>query len=199
MRPRRHAHRHPQPQRPTATAARPCARCEGGVVRPFRFQHTWVVPAGTAATFAALADVDAYPRWWPQVRRVHRIDADSGHAYVRSLLPYTLDLVLTREVEDADAGVLRVRLGGDLEGWSEFRLEPATRARHAPADAVTLARYAQEAVVTARGLDHLTPVAAPVLRLNHAWMMRAGERGLAAWLGRPAAPGTSDGSGTVSR
>ncbi|WP_323097687.1 SRPBCC family protein [Intrasporangium sp. YIM S08009] len=168
-------------------------------MRPFRFQHSWLVPAGTAATFAALADVDAYPQWWPQVRQVRRIDADSGHAYVRSLLPYTLDLVLTREVEDADGGVLRVRIGGDLEGWSEFRLEPATSDRRARAGAVTLARYSQEAVVTARGLDRLTPVAAPVLRLNHAWMMRAGERGLAAWLGRSAGPGESDGSGTVSR
>ena len=169
-------------------------------MRPFRFQHTWLVPADTAATFAALADVDAYPQWWPQVRQVRRIDADSGHAYVRSLLPYTLDLVLTRDVEDADAGVLRVRIGGDLEGWSEFRLEPARAERRgSAAGAMTLARYAQEAVVTTRGLDRLTPVAAPVLRVNHAWMLRAGERGLAAWLGRPAGPGEPDGSGTVSR
>jgi len=168
-------------------------------VRPFRFQHTWLVPAGAAATFAALADVDAYPRWWPQVRQVRRIDDDSGHAYVRSLLPYTLDLVLTREVQDADAGVLRVRIGGDLEGWSEFRLEPAASGRPTREGTVTLARYAQEAVVTTRGLDRLTPVAAPVLRLNHAWMMRAGERGLAAWLARPAGPEAPDGSGTVTR
>ena len=168
-------------------------------MRPFRFQHTWLVPAGPAVTFAALADVDAYPRWWPQVRQVRRIDADSGHAYVRSLLPYTLDLVLTREVEDADAGVLRVRIGGDLEGWSEFRLEPAQRDPHTPAGAATVARYAQEAVVTTHGLDRLTPVAAPVLRLNHTWMMRAGERGLAAWLAGPARRGESGGSGTVSR
>ncbi len=167
-------------------------------MRPFRFRHTWVVPADTAATFAALADVDAYPRWWPQVRRVRRIDADSGHAYVRSLLPYTLDLVLTREVEDAEAGVLRVRIGGDLEGWSEFRLEPGP-GRPTPGRTVTLARYTQEAVVTTGGLERLTPVAAPVLRLNHTWMMRAGERGLAAWLGRPSGTGEPGGSGTVAR
>ena len=168
-------------------------------MRPFRFQHTWLVPAGVTATFAALADVDAYPQWWPQVRGVRRIDADSGHAYVRSLLPYTLDLVLTREVEDADAGLLRVRIGGDLEGWSEFRLEPGAGDGGEGAGVVTLARYAQEAVVTTLGLDRLTPVAAPVLRLNHAWMMRSGERGLAAWVGRGAGPEPPGGSGTVSR
>ena len=168
-------------------------------MRPFHFRHTWVVPADTAATFAVLADVDTYPRWWPQVRRVRRIDADSGHAYVRSLLPYTLDLVLTRDVEDADAGVLRVRIDGDLEGWSEFRLEPGGDGAPADPHGVTLARYTQEVLVTARGLEHLTPVAAPVLRVNHAWMMRAGERGLAAWVARAAGPEPPDGSGTVSR
>jgi hypothetical protein len=171
-------------------------------VRPFRFHHTWHVPADAATTFAALADVDAYPRWWPQVRAVARIDADSGHAYVRSLLPYTLDLVLTREVEDADAGLLRVRIDGDLEGWSQFRLEPGTpvgpdRTAVAPRPVpLTRASYSQEATVTTRGLDRLAPVAAPVLRLNHALMMRAGERGLAAWV-RDAADAADP--GTVSR
>ena len=153
----------------------------------FRFQHTWRVPADIGATFAALADVDRYPAWWPQVRGVARVDDASGHAYVRSLLPYTLDLLLTREVEDPASGVLRVRIGGDLEGWSSFRLS---------ADAGwTIALYEQEARVSALGLGRFVPVAGPVLRLNHTWMMRAGERGLARWLTGPA----SDASGRVGR
>ena len=142
----------------------------------FRFHHVWHVPADARTTFAALADVDRYPLWWPQIRGVRRIDEQSGHAYVRSLLPYTLDLLLTREVEDPDAGLLRVRIGGDLEGWSEFRLPVVTHT-------VTHAEYRQEATMTAAGLQHLVPVATPLLTLNHAWMMRAGERGLARWLG----------------
>ncbi|MGW5240739.1 SRPBCC family protein [Monashia sp. NPDC004114] len=155
----------------------------------FRFRHLWHVPADPAATFDALADVDRYPLWWPQVRAIRRIDDESGHAFVRSMLPYTLDLVLTREIEDSQAGVLRVRLGGDLEGWSEFRVSPdpdATGAGSYAADgspgAATIADYRQEATVTAAGLEHFVPLARPLLTLNHTWMMRAGERGLARWL-----------------
>ena len=159
----------------------------------FRFRHLWHVPADPVATFEALADVDRYPLWWPQIRGVRRIDDRSGHAYVRSMLPYTLDLLLTRELEDAEAGVLRVSIGGDLEGWSEFRLSPAPSAGNQgsyAADASvrvsggveTVAEYRQEATVTAAGLEHFMPVARPLLTLNHTWMMRAGERGLARWL-----------------
>jgi hypothetical protein len=163
----------------------------------FRFRHVWRVPADLTTTFAALADVDQYPLWWPQVRGIRRIDDDSGHAYVRSMLPYTLDLVLTREVEDPAAGLLRVRLGGDLQGWSEFRLSeadevPHDEPGHIHADGAsaptTLAHYRQEAAVTAAGLEHFVPIARPLLTLNHTWMMRAGERGLARWL-RVGAPG----------
>ena len=150
---------------------------------PFRFRHTWHVPADLGTTFDVLADVDRYPSWWPQVRGAARIDADSGHAYVRSLLPFTLDLVLTRDVEDAATGVLRVRIGGDLDGWSAFRLSVG-------ASGSTIARYEQEARISVLGLSRLVPVTAPVLRLNHAWMMRSGERGLARWIGggAPAPP-----------
>jgi len=167
----------------------------------FRFRHLWHVPADLATTFAALADVDHYPLWWPQIRGIRRIDGDSGHAYVRSMLPYTLDLLLTREIEDAAAGVLRVQLGGDLEGWSEFRLSEAPGADEAADEAAgagrrspgtasgragtptrTVADYRQVVTVTATGLQHFLPVATPLLTLNHTWMMRSGERGLAKWL-----------------
>jgi hypothetical protein len=157
----------------------------------FRFRHVWHVPADPATTFAALADVERYPLWWPQIRGIRRIDERSGHAYVRSMLPYTLDLLLTREVEDQAAGVLRVRLGGDLEGWSEFRVSTdesvagtTTRSggNGTPPRPATIADYRQEASVTAAGLEHFVPLAAPLLTLNHTWMMRSGERGLTRWL-----------------
>jgi hypothetical protein len=143
-------------------------------VRTFRFRHTWRVPADVGTTFAALADVDRYPQWWPQVRRVVRVDGSSGHAFVRSVLPYTLDLVLTREVEDPESRLLRVRISGDLEGWSAFALTASAGS--------TLALYEQECCMTPSGMGRIVPVAAPVLRLNHTWMMRSGERGLARWL-----------------
>lgn len=140
----------------------------------FVFEHQWHLPFDPDVVYAALADVDSYRLWWPQVRRMQRIDDESNHAFVRSLLPYTLHLVLTREVEDRDAGVLRVRIGGDLEGWSQWRVEDDAGA--------TLAHYDQEATVTAPGLGRLVPLARPLLRFNHTLMMRSGEEGLCGWL-----------------
>lgn len=149
-------------------------------MRVFEFRSDWRLDADVARVYTALADVDNYPRWWPQVRSIRRIDAQTGVAFVRSILPYELELSLTREVEDPVAHVLRVRIDGDLEGWSEWRVDAVSAGRQ-PA---TVARYRQEATVATAGVSRLLPVTAPVLRANHTWMMRSGERGLREYLRR---------------
>ena len=53
----------------------------------FRFRSRWVVAAPQATLFAALADVDGYAAWWPQVRRVRRVGPDFGAAVIRSAPP----------------------------------------------------------------------------------------------------------------
>src|SRR5699024_5989209 len=95
----------------------------GGVSAPFSFHHRWTLPAGTARVVAVLADIEHYPRWWPQVRSVDRIDDESGRGRVRSLLPVTMHLVLTREIEDREGGRLRVALDGDLVGWAQWSVD----------------------------------------------------------------------------
>jgi hypothetical protein len=142
-------------------------------VTAFRFHHVWDLDATSARVYGALADVDRYAVWWPQVRRTERIDDQSGRAWVRSFLPYTLDLVLRRETEDPDAGMLRVEVSGDLEGWCQWQVEPGDSGR---------AVFDQEAVVTPRLLARGSSVSGPLLRANHAWMMRCGRLGLAAYL-----------------
>lgn len=144
---------------------------------PFVFEQTWAVPFPPGEVYAVLADPAGYPRWWPQVRSAVAIDADSGQARVRSLLPYTLDLVLTRQVEDPVTRTLRVAIGRDLQGWSQWRLRPDGAGG-------TIGRYDQEVVLAVPGLARLSPVTGPVLRANHTWMMRSGERGLTRWLAR---------------
>jgi hypothetical protein len=144
-----------------------------GRVSSYRFHHVWHLDAAAARVFGVLADVERYAVWWPQVRRIERIDEDSGRAMIRSFLPYTLDLVLRRETENPDTGVLRVGVSGDLEGWCQWQVEPGDSAR---------AVFDQVAVVTPRLLARTSPVSAPLLRANHAWMMRGGRLGLAAYL-----------------
>ena len=144
----------------------------------FRFHHEWVLPAPRERVYAALVDVERYAQWWPQVRSVERIDDDSGRTTIRSVLPYTLALVLRREVEDESGGRLRVAVTGDLEGWCQWTLSP-----HGDG---TRAVFDQEAVVTPALLARTARVTAPLLRANHAWMMRGARQGLAERL-RPVA------------
>ncbi|CAM5575145.1 polyketide cyclase [Streptomyces spiroverticillatus] len=138
----------------------------------YRFLSIWKVPAPPAAVFAVLEHAEDYPRWWPQVREVARVDEHSGTARFRSLLPYDL-LVGVREGRGSlDAGLLEVRLTGDLEGWVRWTLRPH--------GAGTVVRYEQEVDVNKPLLRRLAVPGRPFFLANHALMMRAGRRGLAA-------------------
>lgn len=137
---------------------------------PFVFEHRWILPAQPEEVVRVLADIEHYPRWWPQVRAVERVDADTGRARIRSLLPLTLHVVLTREIEDREGGVLRVGLSGDLIGRARWVVGPDAGG--------AVAVFEQEARVAAR-LERAATLAPVVLRANHAWMMRQGRRGLA--------------------
>ena len=154
--------------------------------RVFRFHHVWALDAPVHRVFAALADVERYAAWWPQVRHAERIDDQSGRTAIRSFLPYTLHLVLRREVEDAASGLLRVAVWGDLEGWCQWTL-----AEGVGGPGSCTAVFDQEAGVTPQLLARTARVSAPLLRANHSWMMRSGRIGLAGHLaaGNTAAPG----------
>ena len=146
----------------------------------YRFDSRWTMPSGRDHLFEVLADVGGYPSWWPQVRAVARLDDDTAHVVARSLLPYSLDLVLTRAVEDRAAGVLEARITGQLDGWSRWTLREA--------GAGTALRYEQEVTTPGRLMTAASAVARPVLVANHTWMMRGGRRGL---LSRGRGPGGS--------
>lgn len=119
--------------------------------------------------YAVLAAVGDYPTWWPQVRSVEQVATDAVRVAVRSVLPYTLRLVLTRETEDPQRGVLRVRVTGDLDGYAQWVVRSAGGA--------ATAEFTEEVAVTG-ALGRAARPAATLLRANHLAMMRAGERGL---------------------
>jgi hypothetical protein len=146
----------------------------------YRFESRWTMPGRRDHLFQVLADVGGYPTWWPQVRAVARLDDDTAHVVARSLLPYSLDLLLTRAVEDHAAGVLEARIGGQLDGWSRWTLRETA--------AGTALRYEQEVTTPGRLMTAASQVARPALVANHAWMMRGGYRGL---LRRGRGPGGS--------
>jgi len=136
----------------------------------YRFDNVWHLRAPRERVFAALADVDGYTDWWPQIREAHRIDVDSGQVRIRSLLPYTLDLVLARDVQDQERAILRVNVSGDLLGWCAWHLTAE--------GAGTRAAFSQEVDVTVPLLRRAPFAIRPLLRGNHTHMMWSGERGL---------------------
>ncbi|MHB8187022.1 MAG: SRPBCC family protein [Dermatophilaceae bacterium] len=140
----------------------------------YRFDNEWHLRAPRRQVYTALADVEGYERWWPQVREIHWIDADSGGVRIRSLLPYTLNLVLTRVIQDEARGILRVDITGALRGWCAWHLTTD--------GSDTQARFSQEVEVAAPLLRRAPFAIRQLLRGNHAHMMRSGERGLRGYL-----------------
>jgi hypothetical protein len=138
----------------------------------YRFSSTWIVPAPTEATFAVLADLPRYPRWWPQVRLVERIDEDRARLCIRSVLPYTLRIELRRKRVDRHAGLLEAALDGDLVGSSRWIV------RASPSGSSV--RFDERVELAGSWLPKLEPLARPAFIVNHALMMRAGRLGLVA-------------------
>ncbi len=149
----------------------------------FVFRSEWRLPALPRRVYEVLAEVENYPRWWPQVRRAHRIDATSGELTCRSLLPYDLVFVMQQDLEDPEDLVLRASLTGDLRGTSQWTVTTDGDGARAIFD---------EDVSVGSGLLRAAGrLFRPALKFNHDLMMRAGEKGLRAYL-TTAAP-TPDG------
>jgi hypothetical protein len=134
------------------------------------FHTTWRFDQHADVVYEALADVAAYPSWWPQVRAARRLGDGVGELSCRSLLPFDLTFRMHREVEDAERGILTARLEGDLTGTSRWTVTP---------DGTGCAAVFDEDVEVGKGAVRAAGrLARPALRFNHDLMMRSGERGL---------------------
>lgn len=133
------------------------------------FRSHWLVDAPAPRVFDTLAKLDEYPNWWPQVRSTRPIDEQTCEVEVRSTLPYSLRMTAHHSRKDPAAGVLEARLTGDLVGHSRWTLTPGPQG--------TVLEFGEE-VELRRPLLRRLSFARPAFRINHALMMRAGERGL---------------------
>ncbi|MEV7793919.1 SRPBCC family protein [Streptomyces sp. NPDC087512] len=140
------------------------------------FRSLWALPVPAPAVYRELERIEDYPRWWPQVREVTRLDDTGAVVRIRSLLPYDLTQTVRERRRDAAAGVLEVFLSGDIEGWARWTVAP---------DGTGGSRVVYDQVVDVRKplLRRLAVPGRPLFRANHRLMMRAGRRGLAAHLG----------------
>ncbi len=146
----------------------------------YRFRTLWPLPAPPATVYGVLERPEEYPRWWRQVREVERRDDGTGLVRIRSLLPYDMTFTAREVRRDPRAGVLEIAMSGDIEGRARWTV--------APVGAGCLARYDQVVDVNKPLLRRFAVPGRPVFRANHWLMMRAGRRGLLAYLGgRPQA------------
>lgn len=143
-----------------------------GIVRfnDYLFRDTWFIPAPGRAVFDTVVDLENYPRWWPDVRSVRKIDDDTAELVCRATLPYRLIIRMRRAEQNESTGRLRVALEGDLEGSLAAAVLGHPRG--------TTLEITQRVVATKPLLRRLAPVAHPLFRFNHALMMRRGHSGL---------------------
>lgn len=140
------------------------------------------MPAPPAVVHEVLHELDAWIRWWPEIRESRRLDEDRAVVRIRSVLPYDLHLLLTRGRDTAT--VLEARIDGDLRGFARFRLRPGD-------DGSTRMLFEQEVEARKPLMRALAPVARRLFRWNHAAMMRSGERGLAGFVAGATGTGRS--------
>ncbi|WP_310964457.1 SRPBCC family protein [Nocardioides terrisoli] len=151
----------------------------GMVLSRYRFTHSCEVSASPERVHALLLDLERYPSWWPQVRAVASLGPDTALVVCRSVLPYDLELVL--DAVSRAPTELEVRISGPIDGlarWSLCAHQGGTRLE-----------YFQE--VVARGaLAWASYVIKPMLRWNHAVMMRGFDAGIASALAGDTGPRT---------
>lgn len=134
----------------------------------YTFSGSWAVPAPPSAVHSVLVDLEHYPSWWPQVVAVASLGPDDARVLCRSVLPYTLDLVL--HAVSRSPSRLEVAVSGDLSGSVCFTLTP---------DAAGTRLELDQSVAVSGLLGLASSVLSPVLRWNHHRMMAGCVAGLA--------------------
>jgi uncharacterized protein YndB with AHSA1/START domain len=147
----------------------------------YRFLTTWLLEAPRERVFQAIWDSKRWPSWWPGVESVVELEPGDeegvgslGRYAFRSRLPYRLEFDMrTTKVE-------RPRL---MEGEAVGELAGRGRWRLFEEEGVTAVLYEWDVRTTKPWMNLLSPVARPVFRWNHDYVMRTGGEGLARLLG----------------
>jgi hypothetical protein len=158
---------------------------EPALAHHFDLVSHWRLSAPVERVWAALADAESWPVWWPCVVsvRVLRAGNADGLGSVRLFRWHTRLLcdikVEVERVECLRPERLRGRSGGPLGGTGIWLLRAegaGTRAGFTDVTCVWRVDLAQ------RWMRWCLPLLAPVLRWNHSGVMRAGAHGLARYL-----------------
>lgn len=149
--------------------------------RQHEFLTTWLIEAERERVFEAIWESAHWPQWWPGVVEAVEVEAGDergvgrrGRYEWRSRIPYPVrfEVVSTRVERPL---LLEGEASGDLQGTGRWRLFEEDR--------ITAVLYEWRVRTTKRWMNLISPLAAPVFRANHDYVMRGGGIGLAAHLG----------------
>lgn len=146
----------------------------------YHFITLWRLTAPLEDVWDTIRDIDHWARWWPCVRGVETLspgDVNGVGAERRLIwhgaLPYSLtfDTRVTRV--DPMRAVDSIATG-EVEGTGAWRFDTE--------GSVTVVRYHWDVHTRRAWMNKLAPVAQPLFRWNHNYVMRRGGEGLAAIL-----------------
>ena len=147
------------------------------MARRYRFLTAWLLAAPRDDVFAVIHASESWPEWWRGVERVVKLEEGDeegrgslGRYTWRSALPYRLEF---------DMRITRVERPYLMEGRAEGELSGTGRWRLFEEAGMTAVLYEWDVETTRRWMNLLAPVAQPLFKWNHNWVMRQGEIGLA--------------------
>ncbi len=147
----------------------------------FQLVSEWHLAAPPEAVWDVLNRPEAWPQWWPEIRRVRLLVPGDGkdegavrRTWWTSRLPYgfVIDFT-TRAVEKPH--LLVVEANGDLAGMGRWEI--------AAIPVGTRVRYVWQVHPRKTWMRWLTPLLAPMFAWNHHAVMRDGAVGMARHLG----------------
>ncbi len=147
----------------------------------YRFLTTWLLEAERERVWEAIHDQKSWPDWWRGVEEVvelepgneNKLDSRTRMTW-RSFLPYDL-IFETHTTRVERPHLMEGEVAGELAGLGRWRLYEQ--------EGTTAAVYEWNVRTTRAWMNLLAPVARPIFRWNHDWVMARGGEGIAARLG----------------
>ncbi|MFN3749931.1 MAG: SRPBCC family protein [Thiobacillus sp.] len=147
----------------------------------FELVSEWHLAAPPEAVWQVLEATEAWPQWWPEVRRVDLLkpgdENDEGavrRTWWKSRLPYGFVIDFITRAADKPH-LLAVGAHGDLVGMGRWEI--------AAIPVGSRVRYVWQVAPHKPWMRWLAPLLAPLFAWNHHAVMRDGAAGMARWLG----------------
>lgn len=142
------------------------------MAEPYHFVTTWQFSAPIQRVWSVVLDIERYPGWWKNFRRVDVTRGDGKSVgsiiwcEVRGSLPYSLRYAL-EVLESEPYRHILLRSTGDLVGTGRWRFEETD-------PGLTRASYYWDVATTNPILNLIAPLAKRALARNHEQVMANG-------------------------